>query len=277
MWVATQLRQAERQLENSENARLDAELLLCSVLGCERSRLYAHPEQRLDEWQLVAFADLLARRAEGCPVAYLIGRKAFWSLELQVTSDTLIPRPETELLIETALALIPARQSCSVLDLGTGTGAIALAIARERPACHIIAVDNSAAALTIAEKNGLGQGIRNVRFIKADWFAFRQDCHYDLIVSNPPYIGIGDPCLQQGDVRYEPEIALVAGQDGLDAIRTIVSEAMPHMKPAAWLLFEHGYRQGGAVRKLLVRSKFTAVSTRRDHASHERMSMGQCP
>ena len=275
MRIADGLRRARERLPESDSAGLDAELLLCSVLRCDRARLYARPEQGLSETQMALFDERIERRAEGRPVAYLLGKKEFWSLELSVSEDTLIPRPETELLVERALELLPTGCARAVLDAGTGSGAIAIAIAKERPASRIIAVDNSPAALAMARQNIAAHGLWRIRLIQADWLAFKHERQYDLIVGNPPYIAADDPHLKRGDLRFEPRAALVAGQDGLAAIRQLVSGAAPHLKPGGWLLLEHGWRQGRAVRALFKAARFGRVGTLRDHNRRERVTCGQ--
>lgn len=275
MRIADGLRRARERLPESDSAGLDAELLLCSVLRCDRARLYARPEQGLSQTQMALFDERIERRAEGRPVAYLLGKKEFWSLELSVSKDTLIPRPETELLVERALELLPAGCAREVLDAGTGSGAIAIAIARERPASRIIAVDNSPAALAMARQNIAAHGLWRIKLIQADWLNFKHERQYDLIVGNPPYIAADDPHLKRGDLRFEPRAALVAGQDGLAAIRQLVSGAAPHLKPGGWLLLEHGWRQGRAVRALFKAACFGRVGTLRDHNRRERVTGGQ--
>ena len=275
MRIADGLRRARARLPESDSAGLDAELLLCSVLRCDRARLYARPEQGLSQTQMALFDERIERRAEGRPVAHLLGKKEFWSLELSVSRDTLIPRPETELLVERALELLPAGCAREVLDAGTGSGAIAIAIAKERPASRIIAVDNSPAALAMARQNIAAHGLRQIKLIRADWLAFKHERQYDLIVGNPPYIAADDPHLKRGDLRFEPRAALVAGQDGLAAIRQLVSGAAPHLKPGGWLLLEHGWRQGRAVRALFKAARFGRVGTLRDHNRQERVTCGQ--
>ena len=275
MRIADGLRRARERLPESDSAGLDAELLLCSVLRCDRARLYARPEQGLSETQAALFDERIERRAEGRPVAHLLGKKEFWSLELSVSKDTLIPRPETELLVERALELLPAGCAREVLDAGTGSGAIAIAIAKERPASRIIAVDNSPAALAMARQNIAAHGLWQIKLIRADWLNFKHERPYDLIVGNPPYIAADDPHLKRGDLRFEPRAALVAGQDGLAAIRQLVSGAAPHLKPGGWLLLEHGWRQGRAARALFKAARFGRVGTLRDHNRLERVTCGQ--
>lgn len=275
MRIADGLRRARERLPESDSAGLDAELLLCSVLRCDRARLYARPEQGLSQTQAALFDERIERRAEGRPIAYLLGKKEFWSLELSVSKDTLIPRPETELLVERALDLLPEGCARAVLDVGAGSGAIAIAIASERPRSRIIAVDNSPAALAMARKNIAAHGLRRIKLIQADWLNFKHERQYDLIVGNPPYIAADDPHLQRGDLRFEPRAALVAGQDGLAAIRQLVPDAARHLKPGGWLLLEHGWRQGRAVRALFKAARFGRVGTLRDHNRLERVTCGQ--
>ena len=277
MRIADGLRRARERLPESDSAGLDAELLLCSVLRCDRARLYARPEQGLSQTQAALFNARIQQRAEGRPIAYLLGKKEFWSLELSVSKDTLIPRPETELLVEQALELLPAGCARGVLDAGAGSGVIAIAIAKERPESRIIAVDNSPAALVMARKNITAHGLRRIKLIQADWLAFKHECQYDLIVSNPPYIAADDPHLKRGDLRFEPRAALVAGQDGLAAIRQLVPGAARHLKPGGWLLLEHGWRQGRAVRALFKAACFGRIDTLRDHNRRERVTYGQWP
>ncbi|SEI67396.1 [protein release factor]-glutamine N5-methyltransferase [Azotobacter beijerinckii] len=222
------------------------------------------------------FAADLARRRAGEPVAYILGRQGFWSLDLEVAPATLIPRPDTELLVETALALLPATPA-AVLDLGTGTGAIALALAAERPAWRLTGVDRVGEAVALAERNRRRLGLGNADFLQSDWFSALDGRRFDLIASNPPYIATDDPHLVLGDVRFEPASALVAGADGLDDIRRIVAAAPDHLAANGWLLLEHGFEQAGAVRALLAAGGFVEVHSRRDLGGHERISLGRLP
>ncbi|MBF0676339.1 peptide chain release factor N(5)-glutamine methyltransferase [Pseudomonas sp.] len=260
-------------LPDSPSARLDAELLLAHVLGKPRSYLRTWPEKTPSEAQQQAFAELLQRRRTGEPVAYLLGRQGFWSLDLDVAPHTLIPRPDTELLVETALALLPATP-LAALDLGTGTGAIALALASERPAWQVTGVDRIDEAVALAERNRQRLGLANVRFALSHWFSALQGRRYRLILSNPPYIAADDTHLSEGDIRFEPASALVAGQDGLDDIRLIIAQAPHFLEPGGWLLLEHGFDQAFAVRELLGAAGFAEVHSRRDLAGHERISLG---
>ena len=273
MQIADALKQAKQQLTASESANLDAEILLCSVLRCERSYLYGHSERDLPDDYIEDFFKLVSSRAAGHPVAHLIKNKEFWSLDFLVTPDTLIPRPETEILVEAALKLIPKDEKFSVLDLGTGTGAIAIAIASERPKAKITATDINSDALMIAIKNAAAHCIKKITFKQGNWFDIEELGTYDLIVSNPPYISADDPHLEQGDVRFESKTALVSGKDGLDDIRKILASAKSHLKQNGWLLIEHGFEQGEAVRRLFSENNFNQVNTLKDFSDLERVTM----
>ncbi|MBC9249611.1 protein-(glutamine-N5) methyltransferase, release factor-specific [Pseudomonas alcaligenes] len=263
-------------LPDSPSARLDAELLLAAALGKSRSYLRTWPEQEPSTAQQAAFAAHLARRRAGEPVAYILGQQGFWTLDLEVAPHTLIPRPDTELLVETALALLPATP-LRVLDLGTGSGAIALALASERGGWRVSGVDRVAEAVALAERNRQRLKLNNVEFRLSSWFAVLVDERFSLIVSNPPYIAASDRHLGEGDVRFEPASALVSGADGLDDIRQIITAAPAHLEPGGWLLLEHGYDQAEAVRGLLGAAGFRQVESRRDLGGHERISLGQWP
>src|SRR5690606_23736537 len=226
---------------------VDAEVLLAHALGQGRGWLYAHGDAPLAPVAAAAFQALVDRRLAGEPVAYLVGHQGFWRLDLEVTPDTLVPRPETELLVELALARIPRGRRVDVLDLGTGSGAIALALALERPEACVVATDASSAALEVASGNARRLALGNVEFAHGHWWDAVQQARFDVIVSNPPYIADGDPHLLQGDLRREPRGALSSGSDGLDAIREIVAGAPGHLRPGGWLLLEHGHDQGPAV------------------------------
>jgi release factor glutamine methyltransferase len=267
---------AEALLPASATARLDAELLLAHVLGKTRSYLRTWPEKTLDEAQAQAFERLIERRREGEPIAYLIGRQGFWTLDLEVAPDTLIPRPDTELLVETALSLRPDTPG-KVLDLGTGTGAIALALAVERRHWQLTGVDRMPGAVALAERNRCQHAVENARFLCSNWFSALSGERFELIVSNPPYIAKDDHHLAEGDVRYEPRSALVAGDDGLDDIRLIVRQAPAYLQPGGWLLLEHGFDQAEDVAALLVAQGFQQVSSRRDLAGHPRITVGSYP
>ena len=261
-------------LPDSPTARLDAELLLAAALGKPRSYLRTWPEHEPGAEQLTAFAALLERRRAGEPVAYILGHQGFWSLDLEVAPHTLIPRPDTELLVETAMALLPATP-LKALDLGTGTGAIALALASERGGWKVTGVDRIAEAVALAERNRQRLKLGNAEFRLSSWFDTLAGERFGLIVSNPPYIAASDRHLGEGDVRFEPISALVAGADGLDDIRRIIDQAPQHLEAGGWLLLEHGYDQAEAVRGLLRAAGFAAVDSRRDLGGHERISLGQ--
>lgn len=254
---------------------VDAEHLLLHVLARPRSWLFAHADDAVTATEAAAFRALVERRAQGEPVAYLTGTQGFWSLELAVTPATLIPRPETERLVELALERLPAGVAVRVADLGTGSGAIALAIARERPQAQVIATDASAAALDVARANAERNRVRNVQFRQGDWLAPLAGERFDLIASNPPYIADGDPHLSAGDLRFEPPTALSSGADGLDAIRVIVRDARALLQPGGWLLLEHGWDQGDAVRALLQVAGYSDVATERDLEARDRISLGR--
>ena len=254
---------------------VDAEHLLLHVLARPRSWLFAHADDAVTATEAAAFRALVERRAQGEPVAYLTGTQGFWSLELAVTPATLIPRPETERLVELALERLPAGVAVRVADLGTGSGAIALAIARERPQAQVIATDASAAALEVARANAERNRVRNVQFRQGDWLAPLAGERFDLIASNPPYIADGDPHLSAGDLRFEPPTALSSGADGLDAIRVIVRDARALLQPGGWLLLEHGWDQGDAVRALLQVAGYSDVATEQDLEARDRISLGR--
>jgi release factor glutamine methyltransferase len=262
------------ELPDSPTPRLDAELLLAHALGKSRSYLHTWPERELDAEQLERYLAAIVRRQAGEPVAYILGQQGFWSLELEVASHTLIPRPDTELLVETVLALLPATPA-ALLDLGTGTGAIALALASERPAWRLTGVDRVPDAVALAERNRARLNLNNASFIASHWFSALAGQRYQLIVSNPPYIAADDRHLAEGDVRFEPSSALVAGADGLDDIRLIIQQAPDYLEAGGWLLLEHGFDQAVAVRELLSAHGFSAVESRRDLGGHERISLGR--
>jgi len=272
--LATALRDATARFQDSDSPLLDAELLLCTVLQKGRGYLRGHPETRLDAAQAAHFAELVAARARGEPIAYLTGKREFWSLDLSVTPDTLIPRPETELLVEQALARVPASATWEILDLGTGSGAIALALAMERPDCRVVAVDISSEALDVARGNGARLGLANLEFLQGDWYTPVTARRFQLIVSNPPYIALSDPHLARGDLRYEPRQALASGADGLDDLRHIVAGAPAHLHVGGGLLLEHGSSQAAQVRGLLQAAGLTEVHSIRDLGGHERVSLG---
>ena len=266
----------EARLPDSPSERLDAELLLAAALGKPRSFLRTWPERIVTREAKDLYSTFIERRRDGEPIAYILGHQGFWSLDLEVSPDTLIPRPDTELLVETALALTGAEHR-RVLDLGTGTGAIALALAHERAQWQVMGVDRVDGAVVLAERNRARLGISNASFQQSHWFAALSAERFDVIVSNPPYIPHNDPHLDEGDVRYEPASALVAGDDGLDDIRLIVQQAPEHLLPSGWLLLEHGFDQAPAVRSLLTEQGFISVESHRDLGGHERVTLGQRP
>jgi release factor glutamine methyltransferase len=262
----------------SDSARLDAEVLLCHLLVQGRAFLYTWPERELTSGQCQQLELLVARRLAGEPVAYIIGYREFWSLDLEVSADTLIPRPDTELLVEIGLELLAgANKSGQVLDLGTGTGAIALALASEKTAWQFCGVDRMPQAVALALRNQQRLGLINTRFLVSDWFSAVAEETFYLVVSNPPYIDASDKHLAQGDVRFEPRSALVSGKQGMRDIECITADACRYLLPQGWLLFEHGCEQGKAVRKVLRANGFVAVQTRCDLAGHERATFGQRP
>ncbi|EKT4442859.1 TPA: peptide chain release factor N(5)-glutamine methyltransferase [Stenotrophomonas maltophilia] len=269
---------ASARLGGSE-ARHEAELLLLHVLDRPRSWLFAHATDPLAANDQAAFEALLARRVAGEPVAYLTGRRGFWTLDLEVDPATLIPRPETELLVELALERLPPGRALQLADLGTGSGAIALALASERPQAQVLATDASPGALAVAARNAARHELRNVRFAEGghDWYAPLQGARFDLIASNPPYIASDDPHLEQGDLRFEPATALASGPDGLDDIRRIIGGGQAHLVPGGWLLIEHGWDQGEAIRALFDTAGFAEVQTVQDLEQRDRITQGRRP
>ncbi len=275
MNISHLLTTASNNLHNSDSARLDAEVLLSHILKVGRSYLFAHPEKDIAADDENRFLNLIEKRKQGTPVAHLTGNREFWSLQLKVTPDTLIPRHDTEILVEKILEQIPENTAWQIADLGTGSGAIALAIANERPACSVIATDTSDNALSIAKYNAQQLNINNIQFITGDWFEPLEGKRFHVIVSNPPYIPESDPHLKQGDVKFEPDSALIAGNNGLACIEQITREAHQHLQPGGVLAFEHGYEQGEAVRKLLEKHGYTDIQTICDLASLERITLGK--
>ena len=277
--VGALLREAAARIGANRSAepRAEAEILLAHVLGRSRAELWARPERGVDADAAAAALALARRRGEGEPVAYLVGHRPFWTLDLEIDPRVLIPRPETELIVECALALLPGAVAVRAADLGTGSGAIALALAAERPAWRIVATDASAIALTVAARNAERLGLR-VDFRQGDWTgALLPGEAFDLIASNPPYVAENDPHLAEGDLPWEPIAALTAGVDGLDAIRRIVPGAVARLADDGWLVLEHGADQGPAVRRLLAVEGLGWIETRRDLAGFERVTLGRRP
>jgi release factor glutamine methyltransferase len=258
-----------------DGARLEAELLLAHALGVTRAKLYAWPELVPDVDARTRFERSVEARASGEPVAYLLGHREFRKLDLAVSHAVLIPRPETERLVELALECIAADRDMRVADLGTGSGAIALAIASERPRARVLATDASTDALAVARANAERLALGNVTFAQGDWCDALGDARFHVIVSNPPYIAESDPHLDAGDLPREPRAALASGADGLDAIRQIVACAPSNLEPDGWLLLEHGWDQASRVRALLERAGFVDVESARDDAGHERVTFGR--
>jgi len=275
--IQTLLADARKRLASScDSPQLDAELLLAHVIGKDRSFFYTWPEHTPQRRLVLHYEDLLERRILGEPLAHILGEREFWSLRLMVTADTLIPRPETELLVEQALKLAEYRKPATILDLGTGSGALALALALELPDAQVTATDLSAAALAIARKNAHRHGLMNIRFALGDWYAaLQQDESFDLIVSNPPYIPEHDPHLGNADLRHEPYQALASGPEGLDAIRLILDDLHAHLSAGGWLLMEHGYDQGNQVQELFRRAGLLDVSCQKDIEGRDRITLGR--
>ncbi len=253
--------------------RLEAELLLGQVTGLDRARILAWPDAPLAIDARRRLARLVERRSRGEPIAYILGCQGFWTLDLQVTPDTLIPRPETELLVEIALARLPADAPLLVADLGTGSGAIAAAVASERPVWTLIAADRSIAALHVARANARRLQLTNLQTLAGSWLAPFAPQSLDAVLSNPPYVRADDPHLTRGDLRYEPRSALAAGPDGLDAIRRIAAAAPSRLKPGGLIALEHGCDQGAAVRELLVQAGLIGAQTAQDYAGHQRVTL----
>ncbi|MEI7151733.1 peptide chain release factor N(5)-glutamine methyltransferase [Pectobacterium carotovorum] len=265
---------AAAQLAAGESPKRDAEILLGFVTGKARTFLLAFGETELNAVEQQQLTELLARREQGEPIAYLIGVREFWSLPLAVSPATLIPRPDTECLVEQALLRLP-QTSCAVLDLGTGTGAIALALASERRDCRVTGVDVQPDAVALATKNAQQLGLDNARFLSGSWYSPLDHVRFALIASNPPYIDADDVHLSQGDVRFEPASALIAADNGLADLRTIIESAPHYLDADGWLLLEHGWQQADAVRQLLQARGFTQIETCQDYGGNDRVSLGR--
>lgn len=274
--VTPLLDQAYQQLAAvSDSALLDAEVLLCHCLHKNRSFIRAWPEHPLTDQQASEFLALISQRQQGVPVAYLTGEREFWSRSFKVNPDVLIPRPDSELLIELSLDLLPANQANKIIDLGTGSGILAITLAAERLESQVIACDLSPAALRTAQDNAQQLQISNVRFLASNWFSAINDRDFDLVISNPPYIDQHDPHLQQGDVRFEPDSALISPENGLQDIRLLADQARQHLKPGGYLLIEHGYDQQTAVQALFKRFNYQQITTHPDYAGNPRVTSGQ--
>lgn len=276
MNIQQALQQASQDLtESSPTARLDAQILLTHVLQCNTAHLAAWPEKVLNEEQTSQYLQLIQQRKKGLPVAYLTGSREFWSLNFAVNNSTLIPRPETETLIEYILDKFSDREKIKLLDMGTGTGAIAITIATEKPGWEIVASERVAEALKLARGNSNSHQTNNISFIQSNWFNNIKDNDFDIIVSNPPYIAKDDPHLQAGDVRFEPQSALSAGTAGMDDIQHLCLHAKNHLKNNAWLIIEHGYNQSQLVTACFAKNGFTQIEQKQDLSGHIRMTAGK--
>lgn len=258
----------------SPSAQLDAEILLGYCLKKTRTFLYTYPEKILAPDQQEMYQQLISKRAEGQPIAYLTHSREFWSLPLSISKDTLIPRPETELLVELSLSLIKSNEPVNILELGTGSGAIAIALALERPDWQIIACDINEASLAVACQNVQHYGLSNVQMVHSDWFSSLGPTKFNAIISNPPYIASSDPHLEQGDVRFEPKLALISGPDGLDAISHLIENSYKHLLPGGVLLLEHGFQQKAAVALLLAQQGYENIQCWKDTQGNDRVSGG---
>jgi release factor glutamine methyltransferase len=274
--ISQALSEARHRLQaTSPSPAVDASILLCHVLGCSPGHLIAWPDKQLSPHQAMQFEQILQQRLEGRPVAYITGEREFWSLSLKVTSDVLIPRPETETLVELVLEKFSSSPALTVADLGTGSGAIACALAVERPAWNIIATDSSGEALDIARHNASVHKLGNIRFVHGQWLEPLTGLDFDLIISNPPYIAIDDPHLAQGDVRFEPEAALASGKQGMDAIRHLAQQAGQRLKAGGWLIVEHGYDQQQLVYDCFLQGGFEDILQLTDLAGQPRVTAGR--
>lgn len=270
------------ETSGNNEAKLEVQLLLQHTLNVNRAWLIAHEDDCLTPDNLAQFTQLVARRLTGEPIAYILGEREFYGLNFIVTPDTLIPRADTETLVEAALVKTATSKNTPndvvrILDLGTGSGAIALAIAQHRPQAQVTAVDASAAALAVAQRNAEHLQISNVGFVLSDWFSALEQIRFDVIVSNPPYIEQNDAHLNQGDLRFEPISALASGEDGLDDIRTIVNHCLVHLKPQGWLMLEHGYNQAQAVAELMAQAGLLSIDTIKDLGGNNRVTIGKNP
>ena len=273
--IGSIIAEAERKLARSGSARLDAELLLAKLLGASRAHLYAYPERPVPVGAVIRYRRVIDERARGIPLAYLAGSQGFWSFEITVNPNTLIPRPETEHLVETALALIHTHDLRTVADLGTGSGAVALDLKREVPALEVFATDISPQALVVARRNAKALGLSGIKLLRGDWCRALPERRFDLIVSNPPYVASDDPRLRAGEVRFEPLIALDGGRDGLEAIRRVIAGAGGCLQAGGWIAIEHGAEQRKPIETLFRAHGFRSLPCIRDYAGHERVSVGR--
>ncbi|PHM65771.1 putative methyltransferase [Xenorhabdus stockiae] len=282
-WLQYAAAQLSDNLPAGSSPKREAEILLGHVTGRSRTYLIAFSETSISGEESLQLDGLLARRLKGEPIAYIVGEKEFWSLPLAVSPATLIPRPDTECLVEKALELLPETPA-QILDLGTGTGAIALALATERRNCHVTGVDINPEAVILAKNNvekiNIGkvngqEAIHNVNFLQSEWFSAVGDRQFDMIVSNPPYIDENDPHLKEGDVRFEPATALIAAQNGLADLQAIVEQARHFLLPNGWLLLEHGWKQGAVVRNLFLEKGYHQIATFQDYGGNERITVGR--
>lgn len=266
---------AQQNLKNFSSAKLDAELLLCKVMQWNRTAIYAHPEKIISAKKAAEFKALIQQRQHGQPIAYLTQEKEFWSLKLAINKTTFIPRPETEYLVQHALKMIPTDTPFKILDLGVGSGSIALALAHERPNSHVTALDISKNALNTAQQNAKTHQINNINFLLSDWYQALPPTKFDIIVSNPPYIQQHDIHLLSNDIRFEPRLALVAGTDGMQSINTILADSTKYLSNNAAILIEHGYQQKQLVQNAFHRNGFQSISTYQDLAGHDRITSGR--
>jgi release factor glutamine methyltransferase len=276
MYIRQALQLARQSLaETSPTADLDAQVLLCHVLQCNSAHLIAWPEKQLDEVQQRHFLQLIERRRQGHPVAHLTGQREFWSMDFMVDESTLIPRPETETLIEYVLEEHSQHSSLKLLDMGTGTGAIAIVLAKENPGWQVHACDISPQAIQLAERNRDKHEINNLTLVKSDWFSDIDDTDYDIIISNPPYIDADDPHLDQGDVRFEPASALISDDQGMKDIEHLCSQAKGYLNNPGWLIVEHGYDQAEQVADCFTKYGYSEITQRQDLSGHIRMTAGK--
>jgi release factor glutamine methyltransferase len=271
--VKDALAQGYAALKEMESAQIDAEILLCHILKKTRSYLYAHGEIQLTPLQLMEYQHFISKKIAGMPTAYLIGKREFWSLDLRVTPDTLIPRPETEYLVEAVLKHLADKPNASLLDLGTGSGAIALALASEQPGWQILATDKSEAALAVAKENASALKLNNVSFLQSDWFSNLPNKQFDAILSNPPYIAKHDSHLQQNGLPFEPQEALVASQDGLADLFHLIEHAPDYLKPGGALFLEHGYDQASRLKQQFIQCGYQQIQFVQDAQHHDRVAI----